>query len=112
MRNLEELNINQGGQRVTREPPSVAAISAFEREFGLEIPGQLLDVLQFSNGGHPELDSYNPSGTDDVNSFGINTFYFLTEDQQAPYNLWEAVRVWRPYIGENRLPFQHDGFMN
>ena len=109
MRHLEELNINHGGQRVTREPPSDAAISAFEPGVGLKIPDQLLDLLRFSNGGHPELDSYNPSGIEDVDSFGINTFYFLTEDQQAPYGLWEAMRVWRPYIGQQALPFAEDG---
>jgi len=110
MRDLTELNINEGrGQRVDRELPSAATVSQFEQSFGITIPDEFLALLRFSNGGHPELDSYNPSGTEDVNSFSINTFFFLTEDEFAPYSLWEAVRVWRPYIGEQALPFAEDG---
>jgi hypothetical protein len=109
MRDLSELNINDGGRPVTREPPSAATVAAFERALGLKIPEPLLALLRFSNGGHPELDSFNPNGVEDTNSFGINTFYCLTDDENAPYSLWEAVRVWRPYIGESGLPFAEDG---
>ena len=109
MRDVSELNINAGGRPVTREPPSPAAVSDFEKAFGLPVPDTLLTLLRFSNGGHPELDSFNPSGVEDTNSFGVNSFYFLTEDRQAPYSLWEAVRIWRPYIGQRALPFAEDG---
>jgi hypothetical protein len=110
MRDLAELNINEGrGQRVSREPPSASAVAQFEQRFGITIPGELLALLRFSNGGHPELDSYNPSGTEDVNSFSINTFYYLTEDKVSPYSMWEAMSVWRPYIGQQALPFAEDG---
>jgi len=35
MRNLCELNINEGGERVTKPPPTPGEIAAFEREFGI-----------------------------------------------------------------------------
>ena len=109
MRDLAELNINEGGLPVGRAAPTAAAISAFERFSGFRIPSPLLALLMHSNGGHPELDSYNPSGSEDVNSFGINCFYHLAEDADATYSLWEALRVWRPYLGPNALPFAEDG---
>ena len=109
MRDLTELNINDGGKPVTRQPPSSAAISAFERATGLRIPAAMLELLRHSNGGHPELDSYNPNGVEDTNSFGINVFYNLTDDKTATDSLWEAIQVWRPYVGSHALPFAEDG---
>ena len=109
MRDLAELNINSGGRPVTRPSPSKAAVEDFQREFRVSIPSELLALLQFANGGHPELDSYNPNGSEDANSFAVNCFYFLTEDREADYSLWQAIRTWRPYIGPNALPFAEDG---
>ena len=109
LRDLSELNINQGGVPVTRASPTDSVVADFESYFDLRMPAQLLKLLRFSNGGHPELDSYNPSGVEDVNSFGINHFFFLDDDRASSYGLWDAVRVWRPYIGPRGLPFAEDG---
>lgn len=109
MRDLAELNINDGGERVTRLPPSDSVIAEFERECGLKLPGQLLKLLRHSNGGHPELDSYDPDGIDSPNSFGVDKLFHLSDEKDSPYSLWEAIRVWRPYIGDNALPFAEDG---
>ncbi|HEX8223319.1 MAG TPA: SMI1/KNR4 family protein [Allosphingosinicella sp.] len=62
MRNLAELNLNDGGRPVDRAPPSAKAIAEFEREFSVSLPEEYIRLLTFSNGGHPELDTIAPMG--------------------------------------------------
>ena len=109
MRDLSELNINQGGEPVRRSPPADHVISDFEREFGLRIPKVLLELLNHSNGGHPELDCYNPNDVDDEHTFAINSFFFLSEDREAYGGLWRETTTWRPYVGASALPIAGDG---
>jgi hypothetical protein len=109
MRNLEELNINSGGHRVIKAPPTSAQIAAFEKEFGVKIPSELLDLLQHSNGGHPELDTYFPSHEFDNYLWAVSRFYFLDGDRQATGGMWQAASAWRSVLGESALPFADTG---
>jgi hypothetical protein len=109
MRELAELNINEGGEPVSRQAPSENAIRAFESTFGLHLPEGLLALLRHSNGGHPELDCYDPSGVEDCNSFAIDAFFFLDDDRTSFDSIWNETHAWRRYIGANGLPFAGDG---
>ena len=57
MRNLAELNINEGGKAVERPAPSREDIVEFEQAFGVSLLPGLSFLLQASNGGHPEFDA-------------------------------------------------------
>jgi hypothetical protein len=105
MRNINELNINEGGSPVEREAPSDNLISLFESKTGLTIPSELLSLLKVSNGGHPELDSiFSGCG-----EFAVDAFYHLSDSDYGPGSLWYAVEHWSEILGEGTLPFAHDG---
>jgi hypothetical protein len=109
MRDLTELNINEGGAAVRRPPPSDNAIANFERKFHVRLPENLLNLLRFANGGHPELDSFDPDGAKNSNDFGVDHFFHLTDDPDSNESLWREIQIWRPYIGLSALPFAVDG---
>lgn len=109
MRDLLELNINEGGAPVARAPATPSAIAAFAAEYGIKIPEILLRLLRHSNGGHPELDSFLPGGPDERYPFGIDHFLFLDEDRDSCESMWKAMEFWRPVLGPSCLPFAEDG---
>lgn len=109
MRNLVELNINEGGEAVRRAPPSPEIISAFEREFNVSLPSEYLELLMYSNGGHPELDTIKPMGRTDIDDWGVNHFCYLDEDREGVESLWVETKYWRPILGEKQIPFAADG---
>ena len=106
MRNLHELNINEGGEPVRRPPPSDAALGHFERRFGLSVPDDLVQLLKFSNGGHPELNALDADG-----EFAVDTIYHLAEEEEDDdtESLEFATEQWRPILGIHALPFARDG---
>lgn len=105
MRNIEELNINEGGAPPRRTAPSLATIATFERACEVRLPDELKLLLSIANGGHPELDAVGG-----VNGqFGVSRFYHLTDDDHGIESLWYATRYWRPILGKNALPFAFDG---
>ena len=105
MRNLEELNINEGGAPPQRAAPAVAAITAFEKKFGLRLPDDLKLLLNFANGGHPELDAVGGA----EGQFGVSRFYHLDDHDHGSESLWYATEHWRPILGKDALPFAFDG---
>jgi hypothetical protein len=109
MRDFAELNLNDGGKKVDRAPPSREVIAAFEREFGVFLPPEYIHLLTYSNGGHPELDSIAPMGRRDISVRAINRFFYLNEDQESLAGLWAASRAWRPILGEKQIPIAADG---
>jgi hypothetical protein len=109
VRDLSELNINERGKPVTREAPSDEVIDAFERHFGLKLPTNYVGLLRHANGGHPELDSFEPTGRLDAARWAVNRFYHLDDDKNSPSSLWMATEKWRPILGKDALPFASDG---
>jgi hypothetical protein len=105
MRDLAELNINEGGLPVTRSAPSAEVIAAFEREFDITIPAGLLALLRHSNGGHPELDLYKPPTWTSDYTWAVTRFHFLDDDKGAIEGMWRATAVWRQVLGAHALPF-------
>lgn len=109
MRDLSKLNINIGGNPVQRPAPNPETIAAYEREFNLKLPDELVQLLNHSNGGHPELDSFAVKGGRDDDRWAVNSFYHLDEERDSSGSLWLMTRRWRPYIGEQAVPFASDG---
>jgi len=112
VRDLTELNINEGGRPVGRPTPTDREIAAFERHFNLKLPTDHIALLLFANGGHPELDLIEPVGRPDAASWSVDRLYHLNDDRASHLGLWKATEVWRPILGPNALPFADDGCGN
>jgi len=106
VRDLSELNINEGGRRVARPAPTAAIITAFQTLFGITLPEGYLKLLRHSNGGHPELDSIKPG------MWAVDRFYHLDDDRTSTESLWFVMEHWRPILGPEVLPFATDGCGN
>jgi len=105
MRNLDELNVNEGGRPVARLPATDEQLQQFETKHGLVLPAGLRQLLRHSNGGHPELDTIRAVGSGD--SFSVSRFHHLDGDGTG--SLAYAIRHWSPILGHNLLPFAGDG---
>jgi hypothetical protein len=112
MRDLSELNINEGGSPVVRPAPTAAVIGAFQAHFGVVLPEGYLRLLRFANGGHPELDSIEPIGRPGAAPWAVDHFCFLDDDRTASESLWVAMATWRPELGRDAVPFAFDAFGN
>ena len=108
MRDLRELNLNEGGRPVTRKPPSDAQIAAFQSHFGIVLPEDYIVFLRHSNGGHPERDAFRPKGLVD-GLFGVAYFYRLNDDQADVSGVWAATTAWRNALSANVAAIGDDG---
>jgi len=110
MRDISELNINEGGRPILRNSPSQNMISEFEDEFGISLPNDYIRFLKESNGGHPELNLFTPVGNSDDNHFTIDYFYHLTnDDRESLTSVWRVTRDWQQKLGQGCVPFGRDG---
>jgi hypothetical protein len=105
MRDLAQLNINDGGRFVLRQPPSDETFADFEETFGISLPEGLKFLLRVANGGHPELDSVGGAS----GQYSVNRFYYLAPEDRGPESLWYAAVHWRPILGDRAVPFADDG---
>lgn len=109
MRDLSELNINEGGRPVERPAPSRSVIEAFERHFGLRLPLNYVALLEYANGGHPELDTFGLNREPDAAHWAVNWFFHLDDDKGSVSSLWTATEKWQRILGKKALPFALDG---
>ena len=108
MRDLSELNLNEGGDPVRRKAPTEAQIEEFEAEFRVVLHHEYLAFLRQSNGGHPELDAFCPSGSKSQTLWGVSDFYYLNEDRTSFGGLWRQMKSWQQVIPENMIPIASD----
>jgi len=109
MRNLTELNINEGGRLVSRIPPSDLQIRDFERQYNVKLPFLYLSLLSYANGGHPQLDSIEVTSTVGKSRWSVNYFFYLNDDKDGTMSLWYAMNTWCKIIGKGSLPIANDG---
>jgi len=107
MRDLTELNINEGGRPVKRPPPSSGQVADFERHSAIILPPSYLALLRHANGGHPELDSMEPANGG--SRWAVNTFFHLSDDKTESGSLWRAAETWQQILGKAALPIANDG---
>jgi hypothetical protein len=112
MRDVRELNINEGGRPVQRPAPTNEQIAAFEARFGLELPEEYLLLLQASNGGHPEVDSFRPVRTAETGFWGVNRFYHLADNKTDPEGVWFATEEWQAATQRKLVSVANDGSGN
>lgn len=107
MRNLQELNINEGGEPVKKPPPTEQDFTRLAKLLDFEVPLALKKLLLFSNGGHPELDSlYVPKMNE---WFSINRFYSISSSEEENNSISGVYLQWKNYTGQDKLPFAEDG---
>ena len=58
MRDLQELKLNDAGAPVITAPPTKQQLAYLEHLVGAPLPPAYVEFLQFSNGGHPQLNSF------------------------------------------------------
>jgi hypothetical protein len=109
MRDLRELNINEGGKPVARAAPTDQQIHEFEARFDVRLPESYKSLLKFSNGGHPELDAFQPNGAAEAAFWGINRFYHLDNGRTDHEGIWRSTEEWRSSTGQRIVPVANDG---
>jgi hypothetical protein len=104
MRDLCELNINDGGLPISRPAPSEQDFNAFEAHYKVVVPETLRELLRHANGGHPELNALDGRR----GQYAVDGFYSLTNNTEDLQGMWRAMRIWRPILGDHALPFAFD----
>jgi hypothetical protein len=110
MRDLEELNINDGtGKPVTRRPPTPDQISFIEELVGTRIPQSYIEFLKFSNGGCAELDTFYYEFEGIERRESVDTFFHISTDCGSSGDVaWEYKHRWNG-IPEQFLPIACNG---
>src|SRR5690348_7213664 len=102
MRDLRELNLNEGGLPVSMKPPSSEQIGAFESKFQVKLPEDYIALLRFSNGGHPKKDAFKPKGK--TVYWGVSRFRYLDNDKTTFDGLWRATMEWQKALSKKIVP--------
>lgn len=109
MRDIKQLNLNDGGKPVSRLPPGPDVLSALEIHFNVRLPAEYVEFLNLSNGGHPELDTiqHDLSGRE----FGspVNRFFILDSDIEHPESVWKNSSEWAGILGPKSIVIAGDG---
>jgi hypothetical protein len=94
VRKLQELKLNEGGEPVHRPKPTPDQIAFVENLVGARLPRSYIDFLLFSNGGHPELDTFSV-GVDSKQWAGsVDTFFHISSDQSSTEDVvWNYNRL-------------------
>jgi hypothetical protein len=109
MRDLNELNINEGGKPVTRPRPTPDQISFVEDLVGTKLPPSYIAFLMFSNGGHPELDTFRFEAQGFLQEWGVDVFFYISSDIDSTENIvWNYEHRWSD-APKGILPIADDG---
>ena len=109
MRDLREINLNDGGAPVGRPAPTADEIAAVEALVGRPLPSDYRELLAFSNGGHPEKDTFPVEIQGVPQTWGISRFFRIASDVQSSHNV--VFEYGRRPAGWPReiLPIANDG---
>lgn len=109
MRDLNELNINEGGKPVTRPQPTPSQIAFIENLVGAKLPSSYIAFLMFSNGGCPELDTFYIEAEGSRQEWAADRFFHVSSDSDSTESVvWNYQHRWS---GAKReiLPIARDG---
>jgi hypothetical protein len=112
MRDLRELNINKGGRPVTRPRPTPGQLAYVEHLVGAKFPPSYVALLRFSNGGHPEVDTFYFEAEGVRHEWGIDRFFHISSDIESVENVvWHYRHRWKG-APRGMLPIADDGVGN
>src|SRR5207249_1955472 len=108
--------LNEGGRPVTTPPPTSNQVALVERLVGVKLPETYVEFLRFSNGGHPEVDTFDFDAAGRHMEWGINRFFRLSTGPMAGSDDGEDVisqyqHRW-PGAPREILPIAGDGLGN
>ncbi|NLF63479.1 MAG: hypothetical protein GX579_02640 [Chloroflexi bacterium] len=109
MRNLAEIKLNEGGKPVVRPAPTASETKLMEQELGVELPRDYVNFLIFSNGGHPEADTFYVTIEGAVQDWAINRFFHLEPGQPTTEELTYNLREFRAEVADGLLPIADNG---
>ncbi len=96
MRDLKELHLNEGGSPVTTPAPTPRDVERLEEWLGSRLPPPYVDFLMFSNGGHPELDTFTVEVAGVQQDWAVDRFFSLTSQAASFGDLgWYYNHRWR-----------------
>ena len=102
MRPFEDLKISKG------RGPSVDenSILNFEEQIGFKLPSSYVDLIMYSNGGHPELDTF--SAEDD--EWSVSRFFSIEPEDTSTENvIWNYRHNKLRGLPDSLLPIAGDG---
>ena len=112
MRDLKELNLNTGGEPVITPAPTEAQLALVEQLIGVPLPDKYISFLQFSNGGHPELDTVSVDADGHENAWAVNRFFHIQADSHTTKDtddvIWNYYHRW-PNAPRELLPIANTG---
>lgn len=112
MRDLNELNINKGGRPVTRPQPTPDQISFVENLIGATLPCSYIALLMFSNGGHPQVDTFYVEVEGSREEWSISHFFHISSDLNSTENVvWNYKHRWSG-APQGIVPIADDGIGN
>ncbi len=109
MRDLRELNIDEGGDPVDRPAPTPEQIAAVESAVGAPLPATYIDFLRFTNGGQPELDTFYVSTDAGVEAWNVNSFFHISSDTDSTESVMWVYSQLRRFLPERVLPIADNG---
>lgn len=106
MRDLRELNINEGGLPVSRAAPADRDFHRLEALAQVTLPGSYKALLRFANGGHPELSTFvvDNQGSE----WSVSRFFRVSSDD-GPNSVFWALSTHSTVLPARRLPIGQDG---
>ena len=105
MRDLAELNLNSPQARMK---PTAKDFKKFEQEFEVILPTEYCQLLEFSNGGSLEIDSFVAKEGNPECSWSVNHFYHIAAEKGWD-DLFTATRRFRARADVNTVPIAEDG---
>lgn len=113
MRDLIELPMDHHGKPVATPPPTGGQIALVERLLKAPLPEDYVAFLRFSNGGHPQLDTFYITRDGAREPWTIDHFFHVAADSPATEDtrdvLWQY-RTLEPDLPQRFLPIADNGF--
>ena len=109
MRDLTELNINEGGKPVTRPHPTPGQIAFIEQLIGRKLPQTYVDFLMSSNGGHPEVCDFSDRTEGSYEEWAVDHFFHISSELDSTESVvWNYRHRW-PGAAREIFPIAADG---
>lgn len=110
MRDLRELRMNsRGGWAVTR-PLTAEGLRSVEELVGKRLPSGYVEFLRFSNGGYPELDTFEYESVGGQREWSGTRFFHVSADPGSTEGVIWNHRNWYPGAPHTLLPIAENGF--